>query len=156
MEFLNGDDELLKINAGDGLETVVCLTSTGISESISESIETCKMGTKGEQTFIPRLHSYSISFAGIATENESGFLSYADFQALKRDRTLIDWELFSGNPQAGQGYIQSLDKVSQAGDFIQFSGVIVGSGVIIDGILSYLATSDTDLFDTGIGNLLVA
>lgn len=68
---------------------------------------------------------------------------------------MLTWELLAGSSEKGQGYIQSLDKISQAGEFITFSGTIVGIGAIVEDFF-YLATSDTDLFDTGIGKLLVA
>lgn len=154
MSFLEGDDELLKIDAGSGLVTVIALTGFSLSETVSEFIETCKTSARGEQTFLPRLSGYEIPFSGIAGE-EAGLISYADLVELKRTKQLVTWEMLSGSSETGQGYIQSLDKVSQAGEFITFTGVIIGIGDIVEEFF-YLATSDTDLFDTGIGKLLVA
>lgn len=154
MSFLNGDDELLKIDAGSGLVTVVCLTGLSISESISEFIETCKTSARGEQTFLPRLSGYQIPFSGIASD-DIGLMSYADIVDLKRTKKLITWELLAGSSEQGQGYIESIDKISQTGEFITFSGVIIGVGTIVEDFF-YLATSDTDLFDYGSGNVLVS
>lgn len=154
MSFLNGDDELLKIDAGYGLETVICLTSTGISESISEFIETGDLGVKGEQTYLPRLYGYTIQFSGVAGTGE-GLLSWDQLKEIKRNKTPLTWELLSGSSEKGQGYIQTLDKVAQSGEFVTFSGVIVGTGAMVEEFF-YLATSDTDLFDTGAGKLMVA
>lgn len=154
MSFIDADNELLKIDLGNGLETVICLTSTGISESISEFIETGDMGTRGEQTFLPRLYGYTIPFSGIAGV-ESGLISWEDLKEACRNKTQLTWELLASSSEQGTGYIQNLEKVSQAGEFITFSGTIQGRGAIVEDFF-YLATSDTDLFDTGIGKLLVA
>lgn len=154
MSFLDGDDELLKIDAGAGLVTVVCLTGHSLSESISEFIETCKTTARGEQTFLPRLSGYQIPFSGIASD-DIGLMSYADIVDLKRTKKLITWELLAASSEQGQGYIESIDKISQTGEFITFSGVIIGAGAIVEDFF-YLATSDTDLFDWGSGNVLVS
>ncbi len=154
MSFIDADDELLRIDAGNGLTTIICQTGSGLSENISEFIETGDMGTKGEQTFLPRLWGYSIPFSGVAGIGEN-LISWKDLSEIKRNKTKITWELLSGISEQGQGYITSLEKVANAGDFVTFSGVIQGSGAIVEDYF-YLATSDTDLFDTGIGKLLVA
>lgn len=152
--ILSGDDELLKIDAGNGLETVICLTGTGISENISEFIETGDMGTKGEQTFLPRLYGYSISFSGVAGE-EDGMISWEDLKALKRDKVEITWELLSASSEQGLGYIQSLDKIAQTGEFVTFSGVLQGKGGIVEDFF-YLAVDEDFDFDWGDGELLVS
>lgn len=155
-DFLSGDDEVLSLDLGSGLKPVSCSVSHSIGEQISEFLETCKIGTKGEMAYLPRLSGYSISFEGVASETDADLISWSELAIAKRDKIVIAWQVSGEDPEAGQGYISNLEKTSPAGDYVSFSMTITGTGAIVGDEFTILAVDGSDDFDWGGGDLLTA
>lgn len=101
-------------NGGTTYDTVVCLKSVGVSDSINQ-IDTSSWCGPGK---LPGLLNISYSFDGYHVQDvDSGNISGTDLRMLLRNKTRIGWKLSPLNPVAG--------------DEIQFG----------TGFLSYLSSS---------------
>lgn len=114
---------------------IACLTSNGIEES-TETIETTTRDNKGWKTDKALVQSYSIPFAGlqINTTVAGGVFnvaSYDKIKKLKREKILLDWKI-QGTiypiVDYGQGIITQLSSTESVGEFLSFSGLILGFG----------------------------
>ena len=131
MGFINGDIELLYFKI-DGIYTPIgCLTSNSFNEEV-DMLNTTTRQDAGWESSRPTMQRYSISFAGLVTDdiNFSGVVSYASIRNLKRQRTLIDWKISRGNgyDDYGQAYITNISDSAEVESFVSFEGSMVGYG----------------------------
>ena len=131
MGFINGDIELLYFKI-DGIYTPIgCLTSNSFNEEV-DMLNTTTRQDAGWESSRPTMQRYSISFAGLVTDdiNFSNVVSYASIRNLKRQRTLIDWKISRGNgyDDYGQAYITNVSDSAEVESFVSFEGSMVGYG----------------------------
>ena len=127
--MIKGDTKILYIK-DTTWKPIGCLQSNSLSEDYGV-IDTGMYSTTGWVTYKSNKSSYSISFSGIVDVSSS--FGYFDVVALKRSRTLIEWKLESLSEityQSGFGYISEISESAPAGEYLTFSGQIVGSGEI--------------------------
>jgi len=131
MGFINGDIELLYFKI-DGIYTPIgCLTSNSFNEEV-DMLNTTTRQDAGWESSRPTMQRYSISFAGLVTDdiNFGNVVSYASIRNLKRQRTLIDWKISRGNgyDDYGQAYITNISDSAEVESFVSFEGSMVGYG----------------------------
>ena len=131
MGFINGDIELLYFKI-DGIYTPIgCLTSNSFNEEV-DMLNTTTRQDAGWESSRPTMQRYSISFAGLVTDdiNFGNVVSYASIRNLKRQRTLIDWKISRGNgyDDYGQAYISNISDSAEVESFVSFEGSMVGYG----------------------------
>jgi len=131
MGFINGDIELLYFKI-DGIYTPIgCLTSNSFNEEV-DMLNTTTRQDAGWESSRPTMQRYSISFAGLVTDdiNFGNVVSYASIRNLKRQRTLIDWKISRGNgyDDYGQAYITNVSDSAEVESFVSFEGSMVGYG----------------------------
>lgn len=131
-----GDDRLLLIKRNGEYVPVGCLTDNGLSET-SEFIGTTTRENGGWKTSRPVSQSYNITFAGYqenTTQPGGNFelLSYDALKGLKRSGSLVEWRIETTDLiliDEGRGYISSLSESAPSGDWLGFSGELIGFGV---------------------------
>jgi len=135
MEFTNGEDRVLFVKINGNYMPVGCLTSNSISES-SEMLSTTTRDNDGWATSRPLNQSYSISFDGLQVNTTVAggsfiLLSYDKLKLLKRNKQLLDWKI-QGTifpiVDYGKCYINELSEASAVGDFLTFTGSMIGYG----------------------------
>lgn len=135
MNYVNGEDRILFIKINGVYMPIACLTSNGIEEN-TETIETTTRDNEGWKTDKGLVQSYSIPFAGlqINTTVAGGVFNVASYdriKLLKRAKTILDWKI-QGTiypvVDYGKGIITQLSSAENVGEFLSFSGVILGFG----------------------------
>lgn len=136
-ETVLGNAEILYVYDGvSAYEPIVCLTSNGLSESVSEVTSVTKCNP--QQTIRKAgTHSYEISFEGEFIKPEDDKVSWTELKAKLRALKNVDWKIVttyaddSTEIEYGNAFFSSLEKTSPAGDEnITFSGSLMGSGEI--------------------------
>lgn len=136
MEFTDGEDRILYIKYLGAWLPVGCLSGNSLSES-AEMLPTTTRDNSGWMTSRPVMQSYSISFEGlqINTTLAGGTFTVASYdrlKLLKRSKTLLDWKI-QGTifpvVDFGKGYINEISEASNVGEFLSFSGTLVGYGI---------------------------
>jgi len=115
-----------------------CLTSTGLSETIS-FIKTCKTTQKGAGTSIGRQHSYSIPFEAVYTL-DGAIVTYDDLREYGVNRELVEWALEDDDGfinEAGQAYLENIEMTVSTEDFIKFTGTLTGYAAIVNSPITY-------------------
>ena len=119
MTFISGTLRILYIKPGDDWLPVGCLTSNSFSESSEMLGTTTRDNQDGWRSSVPTNQSYAIPFEGVLTDDleSDTLMTYYEIQALKRNRTLIDWQIESveGGFESGQGYISDLSNANNKG-----------------------------------------
>ena len=148
MSFISGVLRVLYIKVDDDFLPVGCLTSNSFSESSTMLGTTTRDNADGWQSSIPTAQNYSIPFDGVLTDElESvSLVTYYMLQSLKRNRTLIDWRIESveGEFETGQGYISDLGNTNTIDEFVSFSGLIIGLGLVEAAITGFLLLETGD------------
>lgn len=134
---IKGDAELLAIwNGTDAYETVGCLTSLGLTESVNtvESITKCSGGNVIKEG---GTRSYEMSIEGEYVQPENGLVSWAELRPKFRTGETITWRITTVYPnnttdvEYGTGFFSDLEKTSTTKDEnITFSTTFQGSGEI--------------------------
>ena len=146
-----GSERLLYIKVGGDWFPIGCLTSNSFSETV-QTIDTSFRGnTAGWQTVVPTVQTASISFSGIATNDDRGgtVITFSDIKSLKRNRTEIEWQVAQSDgtwdAESGSGYIVSLSEASPLENFVSFEGEILVSGAPTTG--EYVPPASPELVD---------
>jgi len=135
MNYVNGEDRILFIKINGVYMPIGCLTSNGIEES-TETLETTTRENEGWKTDKALVQSYSIPFSGlqINTTVAGGVFNIASYdriKMLKRQKILLDWKI-QGTiypiVDYGKGTIIDLSSTEAVGEFMSFSGTILGFG----------------------------
>lgn len=130
MEFINGTFRILYIKQDEDFLPVGCLTSNSFSESSNMLGTTTRDNKDGWKSSVPTTQNYSIPFDGVLSDDlqSDSIMTYYEIQALKRNRTLIDWKIESveGEFESGKGYISDLSNVNNIDEFVSFTGTITG------------------------------
>lgn len=151
MEYTSGEDRVLYVKVLGNWLPVGCLTGNSLSES-SEMLPTTTRDNDGWSTSRPANQSYSVSFDGlqINTTVAGGTFtvaSYDKLKQLKRNRTLLDWKI-QGTifpvVDYGKAYINELSEASNVGEFLTFSGSLVGYGLPLTRTLGEFVLNDGD------------
>jgi len=130
-----GDVRILYVKIAGVFLPVACLSSNSFSEG-TDSIDTTTRDNAGWATSQPTNQSYSIEFEGVQINTifQGGDFtkaSYDRLKALKRGRSIFDWEIRTSNGvfvDYGQGFISSLSEDAPAGELLTFAGTITGYG----------------------------
>jgi len=133
--MINGTDRILYIKWNDEFLPIGCLSSDSFDESV-DMLDTTTRDNQGWKTSTPTNQSYNISFDGLVINtnfNGGDFtkVSYDRLRVLKRNRTLIEWQIKDNNltfVDSGFGYITNLSDSANLDEFVTFSGSIVGYG----------------------------
>jgi len=151
MEYTNGEDRILYIKYLGNWLPVGCLTGNTISET-SEMLPTTTRDNNGWATSRPAMQSYSVSFDGIQINTTVGggtfsVASYDRLKLLKRNKTLLDWKI-QGSVfpivDYGKGYINDISETSNVGEFLSFTGSLVGYGIPLTTTLGEFVLNDGD------------
>jgi hypothetical protein len=136
-ETVLGNAEILYVWDGtSAYEPIACLTSNGLSESVSEVSSVTKCNP--QQTVRKAgTHSYEISFEGEYIKTEAGKASWVELKAKLRALNNVTWKIATTyeddteDIEYGNAFFSDLEKTAPAGDEnITFSGTLMGSGVI--------------------------
>jgi len=134
MEFYKGEDRILYIKILGTYLPIACLTENPFSEN-SDFIDTTTRDNAGWKTSRPTLQGYSISFSGLQvnstiTGGNFEVASYDKLKDLKRNKTILDWKIQGNFPVVdfGKCYINELSEANAVGEFLTFSGSLVGFG----------------------------
>mgnify|MGYP003334996884 CR=1 FL=1 len=131
---VNGGDMLLFIDplGGTNYDTVVCLTSVGISDSVQPVDASSACGPDKS----PGAVDMSISFEGQHLHDpNTGDISGTDLRILLRAEQTIGWKLSPVSPvagdeiQEGTGYLSELSSTYSYSDVAVFSGTIQPYGM---------------------------
>ena len=133
--MINGTDRILYIKWNDDFLPIGCLSSDSFDESV-DMLDTTTRDNQGWKTSTPTNQSYNISFDGVLinsnfTGGDTSKVSYDRLRVLKRNRTLIEWQIKDTNltfVDSGYGYITSLSDSANLDEFVTFSASIVGYG----------------------------
>lgn len=122
--MINGNECILKWNG----EPIACLTSNSISEILS-FLGTSKKTINGAQTIKPVANSYTLNFEAVMVND---VMSWAELSLLARAMRLGIWEFDLGDMagDAGYGFLSNLEMTASSGEFITFTGTIIGYGEI--------------------------
>ena len=155
MEFYKGEDRILYLKYLGSYLPIACLTENPFSET-SEFIDTTTRDNAGWKTSRPTMQGYSISFSGLQVNSATSggnfnVLSYDSLKKMKRNRTLLDWKIEGNFPTVDYGkcYIQDISESNPVGEFLTFSGSLVGYGIPLTTI------KGTDVIGTGILNEVI-
>jgi hypothetical protein len=136
MEFTNGEDRIVYLKLNGIWTPIGCLTGNSLSES-SEMLPTTTRDNDGWVTSRPTMQNYSIGFEGLQINTTADFgnffvASYDRLKLLKRSKTLLDWKI-QGTifpiVDYGKCYINEISEASTVGEFLSFSGSMVGFGM---------------------------
>ena len=149
MDFYKGEDRILYLKILGNYLPIACLTENPFSET-SEFIDTTTRDNKGWTTSRPTNQSYTITFSGLQlnTTNVGGnfnVASYDKLKQLKRSKTLLDWKIEGNFPTVDYGkcYISELSETNTVGEFLTFSGSLVGFGIPL------ITTKGTNVLNSG-------
>lgn len=164
MDFINGHERILYIKEDSIWHPVACLTSNPFSEEV-DMMQTTTRESNGWETSRPVSQRYSITFEGlqILTANDTGDtskMSYDRLKVIKRNRQKIEWKIEDSNSMfldEGYGYIKDIGEGNEVGEFLTFSGSIVGYGEPVftsgDAGAYIFQDGETFLFQDGTGFL---
>jgi hypothetical protein len=134
MAFIDGADRILYIKQEDVWLPIGCLSSNGFSESSEMLGSTTRDNTNGWKSSVPSNQTYSLSFEGLlgTVYSSTTVVTYYQLQIYKRLKDLIEWRVDDGlgNYDFGSGYISELSNTNLIDEFVSFSGVIVGAGIV--------------------------
>lgn len=151
MEYTNGEDRILYIKYLGTWLPVGCLTGNSISES-AEMLPTTTRDNDGWATSRPTTQTYTVSFEGIQINTTVAggtftVASYDRLKILKRNRQLLDWKI-QGTifpvVDYGKGYISEISESAQVGEFMTFSGSLMGYGIPLTTTLGEFVLNDGD------------
>lgn len=145
-QFYSGSLFMLYIRNSGTWKPVACLTSNGISESwdFAETVTKCDPGVTRRK---PTTYSYEIPFEGVFTDTSGagGDTAKASWDVIKgiaRAKTLTEYQIALLNTdgtestnfaaQFGSAYFSALDITAAEGEFITFSGTLLGDGDITE------------------------
>jgi hypothetical protein len=145
-QFYSGSLFMLYIRNSGTWKPVACLTSNGISESwdFAETVTKCDPGVTRRK---PTTYSYEIPFEGVFTDTSGagGDTAKASWDVIKniaRAKTLAEYQIAllrdngTEDPnfaaQFGTAYFSALDITGAEGEFITFSGTLLGDGDITE------------------------
>ena len=143
-QFYSGSLFMLYIRNSGTWKPVACLTSNGISESwdFAETVTKCDPGVTRRK---PTTYSYEIPFEGVFTDTsgaggDTAKASWDTIKGIARAKTLAEYQIAllrtDGSeepnfaPQYGTAYFSALDITGAEGEFITFSGTLLGDGDI--------------------------
>lgn len=131
-EFINGALKKLSIKQDGVYLPIGCLTENSFEESSTMLGTTTRDNADGWETSIPVSQKYNISFSGLVTNDiiSDGVVTFKALRDLKRQRQLVDWKIDDGfgDPDYGQGYINTISDSAVIDEFVSFSGGLVGFG----------------------------
>jgi hypothetical protein len=145
-QFYSGSLFMLYIRNSGTWKPVACLTSNGISESwdFAETVTKCDPGVTRRK---PTTYSYEIPFEGVFTDTSGagGDTAKASWDTIKniaRAKTLTEYQIAllrengtedpNFSAQFGSAYFSALDITGAEGEFITFSGTMLGDGDITE------------------------
>jgi hypothetical protein len=145
-QFYSGSLFMLYIRNSGTWKPVACLTSNGISESwdFAETVTKCDPGVTRRK---PTTYSYEIPFEGVFTDTSGagGDTAKASWDTIKniaRAKTLTEYQIAllrengtedpNFSAQFGAAYFSALDITGAEGEFITFSGTMLGDGDITE------------------------
>lgn len=152
MDFYKGEIRMLYIKVSAVWTPLACLTSNPFTEDV-EMLPTTTRTNNGWRTSLPTNQGYTIDFEGIQIKDISK-LSYLDLKKIKRARTRIEWRIADDSEtfvDEGYGYINNIGEANEVGNFLSFSGQIIGYGqpsiIEVDG--DFWMDGETMLFQDG-------
>jgi hypothetical protein len=145
-QFYSGSLFMLYIRNSGTWKPVACLTSNGISESwdFAETVTKCDPGVTRRK---PTTYSYEIPFEGVFTDTsgaggDTAKASWDTIKGIARAKTLAEYQIAllrdngTEDPnfaaQFGTAYFSALDITGAEGEFITFSGTLLGDGDITE------------------------
>jgi hypothetical protein len=145
-QFYSGSLFMLYIRTGGAWKPVACLTSNGISESwdFAETVTKCDPGVTRRK---PTTYSYEIPFEGVFTDTsgaggDTAKASWDTIKNLARAKALTEYQiaLLKENgteepnfaAQYGAAYFSALEITGAEGEFITFTGTMLGDGDITE------------------------
>ena len=145
-QFYSGSLFMLYIRTGGAWKPVACLTSNGISESwyFAETVSKCDPGITRRK---PTTYSYEIPFEGVFTDTsgaggDTAKASWDTIKNLARAKALTEYQiaLLKENgteepnfaAQYGAAYFSALEITGAEGEFITFTGTMLGDGDITE------------------------
>lgn len=135
-KFINGKYRILYIKKDAAWFPIGCLKSNGFSESSEMLNTTTRDNVNGWSSSIPVTQSYSISFDGVLTQDQTSasYVTYSELRGWKRGRTLIEWKIEDpyNNNDTGYAYISDLSTTNSFDEHVTFSGTLIGSGFAQD------------------------
>jgi len=131
MIFTEGTYKLLYIKKDDGEYYLIgCLSSNGFNESADILDTTTRDNADGWESGIPTKQRYNIPFNGVLFGGDgSSSISYKEIRTKKRTRTKIEWKIEDGkgvDVDYGFGYITNLSESADTGEYVSFTGTIIG------------------------------
>jgi len=136
--YIKGQNEILYVWDGvDTYEPVVCLTSSGLSETVDEITGRTKCDENGATQKQAGAYSYEIPFEGLYATTEVDKISWAEIRTKLRSLGTFTWKIETTYPDAstdaeyGTAYFSSLEKTGAVDEFMTFSGTLMGSGLIV-------------------------
>jgi hypothetical protein len=135
MEFTLGEDRLMYIKINGNYLPIGCLTGNSLEEQ-SEFIDTTTRDNNGWSTSRPIFQTYTLSFEGLQVNTtlaggNFNIASYDKLRDFKRNKVLLEWKLQGEKypiVDFGKCYIQTLSNTENVGEFLSFSGAMVGYG----------------------------
>ena len=145
-QFYSGSLFMLYIRNSGTWKPLACLTSNGISESwdFAETVTKCDPGVTRRK---PTTYSYEIPFEGVFTDTsgaggDTAKASWDTIKNLARAKTLTEYQIAllrengtedpNFSAQFGAAYFSALDITGAEGEFITFSGTMLGDGDITE------------------------
>jgi len=145
-QFYSGSLFMLYIRNSGTWKPVACLTSNGISESwdFAETVTKCDPGVTRRK---PTTYSYEIPFEGVFTDTsgaggDTAKASWETIKTIARAKTLTEYQIAllktdgteepNFDAQYGTAYFSALDITGAEGEFITFSGTLLGDGDITE------------------------
>lgn len=136
--YIQGKNEVLAVWTGTVYEPIVCLTSSGFSESVSEVSGRTRCDANGATQRVAGAVTYEIPFEGLYAEAEADKLSWVGLKTKLRALENVDWRLtttYSDNStdiEYGNAFFSNLEKSGEVDEFITFSGTLMGNGLTTD------------------------
>lgn len=145
MSFDKGEVRILHIKVDSIYVPIGCLTSNNFNETTNILDTTTRATPNGWKTGVPTTQEFSIAFEGIQKLNDSTIVTYNEIKAFKRARTRIEWGLSLNGSivDEGFGYFTEIGESAAVGEFITFTGNILGYGEPV------VVQVDGDLFQDG-------
>lgn len=136
MDLVLGEDRVLFIKINNNFFPIGCLSENSLSET-SEFLQTSTRDNDGWSTSRPTMQSYTISFSGLQLNTTANFgnfnlASYDRLKLLKRNKQLLEWKI-QGTifpiVDYGKCYINEISETAPFGEFLSFTGSLVGYGI---------------------------
>jgi len=132
MNSINGALKILSIKIGDDYLPIGCLETNSFSESATMLPTTTRDNPNGWESSRPTNQNYNINFTGLVTKDyfQTDKVTFNQIRSLKRNRTLIDWRISTGdgNFDYGSAYLDSISDEAAIDVNVSFSGSMVGFG----------------------------